>query len=37
VRDGRVPNTTAGILREGVAAALRPYVAACATAPRASA
>jgi D-tagatose-1,6-bisphosphate aldolase subunit GatZ/KbaZ len=37
VRDGRVPNTTAGILREGVAVALRPYVAACATAPRASA
>jgi D-tagatose-1,6-bisphosphate aldolase subunit GatZ/KbaZ len=37
VRDGRIPNTTAGLLREGVAAALRPYVAACATAPRAAA
>jgi len=37
VRDGRIPNTTAGILREGVAAALRPYVAACATAARAAA
>jgi D-tagatose-1,6-bisphosphate aldolase subunit GatZ/KbaZ len=34
VRDGRIPNTTAGLLREGVAAALRPYVAACSTGSR---
>ena len=37
VRDGRIPNSTAGILREGVAAALRPYVEACANAPKAAA
>ena len=29
VRDGRIAGTTAEILREGVAGALRPYVAAC--------
>ena len=37
VRDGRIPNTTAGILREGVAAALRPYIDACAASPGAAA
>jgi D-tagatose-1,6-bisphosphate aldolase subunit GatZ/KbaZ len=37
VREGRIPNTTAGILREGVAVALRPYFAACAGAPKAAA
>ena len=29
VREGRIANSTAEILREGVAAALRPYIAAC--------
>jgi D-tagatose-1,6-bisphosphate aldolase subunit GatZ/KbaZ len=29
VREGRIAGTTAGILREGIAAALRPYFAAC--------
>ncbi|HEU4516450.1 MAG TPA: D-tagatose-bisphosphate aldolase, class II, non-catalytic subunit [Steroidobacteraceae bacterium] len=37
VRDGRIQNTTEGILREGVAAALRPYFDACAASPRAAA
>jgi D-tagatose-1,6-bisphosphate aldolase subunit GatZ/KbaZ len=37
VREGRIPNTTAGILREGVAVALRPYFDACAASPRAAA
>ncbi len=37
VRDGRIAGTTAEILREGVAAALRPYIAACAGLPRAMA
>ena len=33
VREGRIPNETAAILREGVAAALRPYFAACIATP----
>jgi D-tagatose-1,6-bisphosphate aldolase subunit GatZ/KbaZ len=37
VREGRIAGTTAEILREGVAAALRPYVAACGGGPRAAA
>lgn len=37
VREGRIAGTTAEIMREGVAAALRPYVAACAGGPRATA
>ena len=37
LRDGRIAGTTAEILREGVAAALRPYIAACAAPSRAAA
>lgn len=37
VREGRIANTTAGILREGIATALRPYVAACGGLPGAAA
>ncbi len=37
VREGRIANSTAEILREGVAASLRPYVAACRGSSRAAA
>jgi D-tagatose-1,6-bisphosphate aldolase subunit GatZ/KbaZ len=37
VREGRIEATTADILREGVAAALRPYIAACAGSQKAAA
>jgi D-tagatose-1,6-bisphosphate aldolase subunit GatZ/KbaZ len=37
VREGRIAATTADIMREGVALALRPYVAACGGAGRAAA
>lgn len=37
VRDGRIAATTAGILQEGVAASLRPYVEACGSRPRSAA
>jgi len=37
VREGRIANSTAEILREGVAAALRPYIAACRGPTRATA